>query len=285
VVGAGGVPLAVQEHGAPDRPTILAVHGYPDDHAVWDAVASVLATTHHVVTYDVRGAGASGHPDGLDAYRMPQLLGDLGAVLDHVAPDRAVHLVGHDWGSIQGWAAIRSAELAGRFASFTSVSGPALDYSRAWLRAARRHPRAAVRQLARSYYLGLFQLPLLPEAAVRSGLLARGVVRAGRRAAAPSSAGDADPTGLRDDMLSGLALYRANLRGRYSAPRPVPPELAVQLIVPERDAFVTPELAVGAAAPWAARLVVQRIVGGHWPMLRRPGEFASLVGTFVDATN
>ncbi len=36
VVTTDGLTLAVTAQGDPERPTIVAVHGYPDDHTVWD---------------------------------------------------------------------------------------------------------------------------------------------------------------------------------------------------------------------------------------------------------
>ena len=58
------VDLAVDERGPSDAPTVVLVHGYPDTSAVWAPVAERLADRYHVVTYDVRGAGASGAPEG-----------------------------------------------------------------------------------------------------------------------------------------------------------------------------------------------------------------------------
>ena len=145
-----GVELAVYERGDPARPTIVAVHGYPDDHAVWDGVADLLADRFHVVTYDVRGAGASGRPASTAGYRIAQLVDDLAVVLDAVGPEAPVHLLGHDWGSVQCWAALPDARLAGRIATYTSISGPALDYAAVWLRGLRDHPRAGLRQVAHS---------------------------------------------------------------------------------------------------------------------------------------
>src|SRR5512139_2845653 len=141
-VRGDGVDLAVFERGDPDRPTVVLIHGYPDTHAVWDRVAAQLAARFRVVTYDIRGAGESSRPAGRRAYRFEHLMNDLRAVLDDVCgpglepqpqpgPER-VHLVGHDWGSIQGWEA--AATMPERFASFTSISGPCLDHAGHWNR-------------------------------------------------------------------------------------------------------------------------------------------------------
>ncbi|WP_197522084.1 TetR/AcrR family transcriptional regulator, partial [Mycobacterium gordonae] len=54
-----GVTLAVHRYTDidPARPTVLAIHGYPDNHHVWDGVAELLCGRYNVVAYDVRGAG------------------------------------------------------------------------------------------------------------------------------------------------------------------------------------------------------------------------------------
>jgi pimeloyl-ACP methyl ester carboxylesterase len=269
VTSEDGVRLALYESGSPKHPRIVAVHGYPDNHSVWDGVVDLLAVDHHVITYDVRGAGASDKPSGRRAYRNDRLIDDLVAVLDDVSPDRPAHLLGHDWGSIQLWPALTDARLAGRIASFTSISGPSLDHAAAWLRQVRRHPRASVRQLAHSYYMALFQLPFLPETAIRRGVLRRAVEAAGGRAPADA------------DALAGLWLYRANTLGRLSRPAPAAISVPVQVLVSTRDPFATPQLAREAPAPWVAELIVRDVEGGHWVVVQRPEVVVEHVRSFV----
>ena len=43
-------------------PTILMVHGFPDNSLIWQKVAERLAPLFRVVAYDVRGAGESSVP-------------------------------------------------------------------------------------------------------------------------------------------------------------------------------------------------------------------------------
>jgi NAD(P)-dependent dehydrogenase (short-subunit alcohol dehydrogenase family)/pimeloyl-ACP methyl ester carboxylesterase len=280
VASTDGVTLAVYETGNRGRPTIVAVHGYPDNHGVWDGIVEQLADEFHVVTYDVRGAGASDKPGNRGAYRMPQLIDDLIAVLDAVSPDAPVHLVAHDWGSIQAWPAMTHPQTAGRIATFTSISGPSLDYAGAWLRQIHKHPRASLRQLAHSYYIGLFQLPVLPEAAARHGLLDRTLRMTSRRTRS-ARALDGDPNRSEADQVNGLWLYRANMLPRLSSPRPAATEVPVQVLVPEADAFVTGELVTEAPKPWVADFTVRRIAGGHWVVSERPDVVARLVREFI----
>src|SRR5690625_4788054 len=103
VSASDGVTLAVYRYTDidPGRPTILAIHGYPDNHRVWDGVAEQLAERYpdryNVAAYDVRGAGESAAPADRSGYRLPRLLADLAAVIEHLDVQQ-VHLLGHDWG-------------------------------------------------------------------------------------------------------------------------------------------------------------------------------------------
>ena len=133
-VRTGGVELCVAELGDPSRPTVVLVHGYPDTKEVWSEVASRLADRFHVVLYDVRGHGRSTAPEPLrGGFTLEKLTDDFLAVADAVSPDRPVHLVGHDWGSVQSWEFVTVERTVGRIASFTSMSGPSLDHFGHWI--------------------------------------------------------------------------------------------------------------------------------------------------------
>lgn len=282
VVSTDGVSLAVYESGDAGAPTVVAVHGFPDNHAVWDGVVDLLAERYHVVTYDVRGAGQSDKPGAVSAYRMPRLVDDITAVIDVVSPNEPVHVLGHDWGSIQSWPAMTHESLAGRIASFTSISGPSLDHSGAWLRRVHEHPRASLRQLSHSYYIVMFQLPGLPEFLARTGLLDRGIRIAARRARSAAAVGVEPPRSVAD-KVNGISLYRANMIGTVGRPRPVRTQVPVQVIVPAKDPYVTSDLVIEAPKPWVENLTVHRISGGHWVVSERPDVIARLFSGFVDS--
>ncbi|MFI6215165.1 alpha/beta fold hydrolase [Nocardia brasiliensis] len=274
-----GVQLAVYESGPAGLPTALLVHGWPDDHRVWDGVVALLADRFRVVTYDVRGAGNSGRPNSTAAYRIPQLVADLAAVLDAVAPDGA-HLLAHDWGSIFAWDALADPEIASRIKSFTSISGPSLDMIGSWLRGVRRNPRDVLTQMRHSFYALPFQLPALPEFAVRRGLVSRIV-------AASSVRGEPETTtphtiGLAD-TLGGIALYRANMARRVLFPKPRPVTVPVQVLAPRDDIHVSVACQTEAPRPFATNLRTHEIDGNHWVPAQRPAVIARWFGEFADA--
>ena len=212
VVTDDGVVLAVEFRGPADAPTVVLVHGFPDSSRVWDEVVERLARTFRVVTYDVRGAGRSTAPPRRSGYRLEQLADDLVAVADAVSPYAPVHVVGHDWGAIQAFEAATSPAHAARLASFTCVSGASFDHAgralrRAWRDGVWSGLRRTVGQMATSWYILWFQLPVVPEAILRSPLGPRLV---DRLEPVPPRPGHPAATFPRD-AANGVNLYRANL--------------------------------------------------------------------------
>ena len=288
VVRRGDVALAVIEAGeagearTPGAPAVLLVHGYPDTRAVWRDVIPRLAADHHVIAFDLRGAGDSTRPRGDAAYDLAELADDVAAVIDAVVPAGGVHVVGHDWGSIIAWELCTTARADGRVASLTSISGPCLDHVGHWVRRGRRAELA--RQAASSWYIAALCVPGFPALAWPwlaprwPALLARGEAGA---ADAPGAL-DAAPT-LATDGVTGAALYRRNILARLRRPRPdAHARVPVQLIVPARDRFVGPAM-VAQAARWAPDLVERHVDAGHWVPRTRPDLVAGWVREHVAA--
>jgi NAD(P)-dependent dehydrogenase (short-subunit alcohol dehydrogenase family)/pimeloyl-ACP methyl ester carboxylesterase len=287
-VRSGDITLAVADSGSPagqaDAPTVILVHGYPDNSAMWLPVVEHLRDRYRVVTYDVRGAGASTAPRSRAGYRMERLVEDLHAVADEVSPDRAVHLVGHDWGSVQLWEAVTTEAAVGRtgrIASFTSISGPCLDHVGHWMRDRLRLRPRALAQLLRQ---GLHSCYIVPLLAPGSGLFwrlgGRLVMKANvlfgelPRGTTPSST-------LPRDGANGVNLYRANLLGRLVHPAERRTDVPVQVIVPSADSFITPHL-LDDAARWASRLWRRDVPGRHWIDRWQPERVARWIGELVD---
>lgn len=284
-VSTGGVELSVVELGEADRPTVVLVHGYPDSKEVWSEVAERLATRFHVVLYDVRGHGRSTAPQPLrGGFTLEKLTDDFLAVADAVSPDRPVHLVGHDWGSVQGWEFATVARTEGRIASFTSVSGPSLDHFGHWIkkRMTRPTPRRAAQLLgqgAKSWYVYMLHTPVLPELAWRGPLGKRwpGILQ--RIEKVPAGAYPTDS--LPSDAAHGAWLYRDNVRPRLRRPRPdAYAHVPVQLITPTGDAFLSERL-YDDLERWAPDLVRRTLPAKHWVPRTRPDQLAAWITEFV----
>ncbi|OEJ39858.1 short chain dehydrogenase [Streptomyces agglomeratus] len=286
-VRTGGVELCVAEMGDTARPTVLLVHGYPDSKEVWAEVASRLAEHFHVVLYDVRGHGRSTAPQPLrGGFTLEKLTDDFLAVADAVSPDRPVHLVGHDWGSVQSWEFVTVRRTEGRIASFTSMSGPSLDHFGHWIkkRMVRPTPRAAAQLLgqgAKSWYVYMLHTPVLPELAWR-GPLGRQWPRILQRVE-KMPAGDYPTASLPRDAAHGAWLYRDNIRARLRRPRAdAYAHAPVQLITPTGDAFLSERL-YDELEQWAPQLVRRSLPAKHWVPRTRPDQLASWITDFVTA--
>ncbi|HVT65872.1 MAG TPA: SDR family oxidoreductase [Mycobacteriales bacterium] len=283
-VESGGVKLAVHERGHRDAPTVLLVHGYPDTSATWESVAAELANRFHVVTYDVRGAGESDRPRRRSAYKLDLLAADIRAVADAVSPHTPVHLVGHDWGSVQGWEAITDPVTQSRFASYTSISGPSLDHAAAWLRARRnlRGLPALLKQSTKSWYLTLMHIPGFIPLMWRVGMAKTFEPTVRRIESLPKREGDPWPAPtLSKDGGRGVQIYRANIIPGLRHPRERRTTVPVQVIAPTGDRYVSPKFATSDLKQWTGRLWVRRVRAGHWVQHKSPEGVANAIADLV----
>ncbi|MGI5397863.1 SDR family oxidoreductase, partial [Streptomyces sp. CA-135486] len=286
-VRTGGIELCVAELGDATQPTVMLVHGYPDSKEVWTEVAGRLANRFHVVLYDVRGHGRSTSPAPLrGGFTLEKLTDDFLAVADAVSPDKPVHLVGHDWGSVQSWEFVTAQRTEGRIASFTSMSGPSLDHFGHWIkrRMSRPTPRRVGQLLgqgAKSWYVYMLLTPVLPELAWRGPLGKQWPKILQRMEKVP--AGDYPTSSLPRDAAHGARLYRDNVRARLRRPRSdAYAHAPVQLITPTGDAFLSERL-YDELGEWVPQLTRRSLPAKHWIPRTRPDQLSAWIGEFVTA--
>ncbi len=101
-IDVDGVRLHVAEaglaHRSADRPSLLLIHGWPQHWFCWRHVMPALAETHHVVAIDLRGAGWSDAPAGIESYDKRVIADEVARAIEVLELDRPV-LLGHDWGA------------------------------------------------------------------------------------------------------------------------------------------------------------------------------------------
>ena len=154
----GALTFDVVDSGPQAGEPVVLLHGFPQDSSAFDRLAPVLhGAGLRTLAPDQRGYSPGARPTGRSPYVVRELVDDVRALLDAAGLARA-HVVGHDWGAIVAWAL--AAWHPDRVRTLTAVSVP--------------HPAAFSRALVtstqafQSTYIGLFQLPVLPEWALLS---------------------------------------------------------------------------------------------------------------------
>jgi pimeloyl-ACP methyl ester carboxylesterase len=155
-----GLVFDVRDGGPRQGPVVVLLHGFPQDCTAWSAVEPLLhAAGLRTLAPDQRGYSPGARPRGRSAYALREASADVVALLDAARVQQA-HLVGHDWGGAVVWDATH--RYPDRFLSAVPVSTP--------------HPEAFLYafthgvQALRSWYMALFQVPILAEVVVAPGL-------------------------------------------------------------------------------------------------------------------
>ncbi|WP_374929955.1 alpha/beta fold hydrolase [Kytococcus sedentarius] len=185
----------VRDGGPQGGEVVVLLHGFPQDASSWQDVEPLLhGAGLRTLAPDQRGYSPGASPTATGAYRLEELVGDVVAVIDAAGADR-VHLVGHDWGGAAAWAV--ATRHPARVASLTVLSTP---HPAAFARALR-----TLGQLRKSWYMGAFQVPRLPEL-----LLAGRVGALLRRQGVPAAERYGRRFATADSLRGPIGWYRAN---------------------------------------------------------------------------
>ena len=260
---------------AGEGPLMVLLHGFPEFWYGWrKQIPALAAAGYRVVAPDLRGYNRSDKPAGIRPYRVQSLVDDVAALIRHLGAERA-HVVAHDWGGIVAWwLAMVHPERIDRLAILNA------PHPRAFSREIRRNPR----QMMASWYAGFFQLPALPEAALRARdyRMLRGIFRA--ESVRPGAFSGEDIRRYRNAAAQPGALtamlnyYRAAVRYPPPPTRTIPhPTL---LIWGVRDQALTLELTEGLE-PWVPNLRIERIPeASHWVASEYPDRVNALLTGF-----
>lgn len=221
-VTTDGVRLHVVEAGPEDGPLVVLLHGFPEFWYGWRRQIGPLAEAgYRVLVPDQRGYNTSDKPPRVADYQIEALATDILALIAETGRERA-HVVGHDWGAVVAWwLGSHHPERVERL-GILNVPHPAVM---------RRHLLTNLRQIRRSWYIFFFQLPWLPERALRRGLAERALRGTSRR----GTFSDEDLVRYREAwaqpgaMRAMVSWYRAAIRGaaRTRGPWRVPVETLV----------------------------------------------------------
>ncbi len=266
-----GFTFEVTDAGSSSDDLIVLLHGFPESRSAWTHVTPHLVKAgYRVLAPNQRGYSRGARPKARGAYTLTKLGGDILAMADQAGVDR-FHVVGHDWGGGVAW------ELAAnhpeRIKTVTSLATP--------------HPLAMVKaitrgtQLFKSYYMVMFQLPVIPEAAFAGRMSKRTWASLGK-------------SGLPDEYIaeySQLMREPGAARGALNWYRALPvgsPTGVGAVNIPAMYIYGTKDLALGRKAADLTGDYVKgpyryEILDGvsHWIPEEAPDTTAELVLDFV----
>lgn len=147
-----GLTFDVIDSGPLDGQAFVLLHGFPETNNSWNETSEILnGQGYRTFAVNQRGYSLGAQPKKRRDYRSSALLEDINALLDLI--QQPVYLVGHDWGAVIAW------EVAQRYPNkikhLITISVP---HKAAFMRS-----MLSSNQLFKSYYMGLFQLPKIPE--------------------------------------------------------------------------------------------------------------------------
>jgi pimeloyl-ACP methyl ester carboxylesterase len=264
-----GLRLEAIAAGPPAGPLVFLLHGFPESADAWGRQLPALAGAGlHVLALHQRGYAGSDKPAGVLPYRLPALAADVLAVADALQVPR-FSVVGHDWGAAVAWHL--TAAAPDRLDKVVVMNGPHPGTVGAH---AMRHPS----QFLRSWYIGAFQVPLLPEMLLR----ANGHALLRRTLEGSARPGAFDP-GLLDryqvqwaqpgSLSAMLAWYRALAVSTPTPARRV--DVPVTVVWGEDDRFLERGLADAALALCRQGRLVAVPGATHWLHHEEPGRVNS----------
>lgn len=260
----GNFTFEVIDSGPIDGTPVVLLHGFPQRGNAWDNVAARLhAAGLRTFAPDQRGYSPGARPRSRFAYSVRQIVADAVALIDEIGAP--VHLAAHDWGAMIGWAT--AARHPERVASLTAVS---VGHPRAFFRALFTSD-----QFRRSYYMAVFQIPILPE---------RTLSKPGGRGQRTLRDIGMTEEGLgqfRREIVGDGAL-RGGLNWYRSLPLLAPKDLGAvsiptTLVWSDDDAALGRRMAELTARHVTGPYEMVELPGSHWLLEERPEDIANAI--------
>jgi pimeloyl-ACP methyl ester carboxylesterase len=158
-IPTNGIRLHAQTAGPDDGPLVILLHGFPEFWWGWHRQIGSLAQARCLVAApDQRGYNLSDKPGAVSAYTIDALALDVLGILDHFGRRKAV-IAGHDWGAAVAW--YLGMYFPERVERLIIANVP---HQAAMSRALQK---PVWEQLRKSWYIFFFQIPRLPEWAMR----------------------------------------------------------------------------------------------------------------------
>jgi pimeloyl-ACP methyl ester carboxylesterase len=276
LVETNGIRLHVVQAGPVDGPPVVLLHGFPEFWWTWHAQLKALAQAgFRVIVPDQRGFGRSDKPPRIEDYRSQERLADIVGLLDALG-HRDVYLAGHDFGGFVAWnLAIRHPERVRKLVVF-NVAHPEVY---------RSPPPPEPGHETTNWFRYFFQLPWLPELALRSGnwyLLGRNLIESSQPGsfAEPALSYYKSAWAYENAMHTMLDWYRATYRYPSAAPADSRVHMPMRLVWGSLDRFNDPLFAAPSLVFCDFGELVRFEDAGHWVLREKEAETSALLIDF-----
>jgi pimeloyl-ACP methyl ester carboxylesterase len=153
-IAVNGLNLHTIVAGPLDGPLVILLHGFPECWYTWrKQIKPLVEAGYRVVVPDQRGYNLSDKPHGIHNYRLEALSADVVELIRSFEREKAI-VVGHDWGGVVAWyLAMHHPQVVEKLIVMNA------PHPAAYLREIRDNPA----QQRKSWYIGFFQIPIVPE--------------------------------------------------------------------------------------------------------------------------
>jgi pimeloyl-ACP methyl ester carboxylesterase len=270
-IDVNGVKLHVLVGGG--GPLVVLLHGWPECWATWRHLLQPLKDAGFTVAApDLRGFNLSDKPDGVSEYTMAKVSADVVGLIKVLGFQKA-HIIAHDWGGAVAWYLAQTRDDVVDKLVIANCPHPDLF---------RKRLASTPSQLKASYYMFVFQVPVLAEKLLeRNGFDALGKMMKYQ----PKKRGAFDEEDVRvykeamgqpGAVTSSLNYYRASFRETFQRNKQRPDgwknviERPVLLLWGMNDDALPPENIKGHDAVARDLRVVRIDDCSHWVQHDKP---------------
>lgn len=154
-IKVNGINLHVVMAGDEDGEPVFLLHGFPEFWYGWkNQIPYLVEQGYRVIIPDQRGYNLSDKPEGVHHYQLDTLAQDIVNLAGALDYDK-INLVGHDWGAaVSWWVATLFPDKLKKLV-ILNVPYPTIMFE--------QMRQVNIAQMLKSWYIGFFQIPFLPE--------------------------------------------------------------------------------------------------------------------------
>lgn len=267
--------LQVREAGPAEGKILLFLHGFPEAWHAWRKQLPYFAEKgYRVVAPDQRGYNQSSKPASIRAYSMPNLVRDVAELIGQLGQQKVV-LIGHDLGGAVAWAVAR--QHPHLLEKLVVLNLPHPEVMKKTL-------KCWPPQLLRSWYMGFFQLPVLPELACSAADFAL-LEKSMHRSALPGTFSDEEMEQYKEawrqpGAIRGMLNWYRAIRHRSSFP-PNHILLPTLLLWGKKDQFLSHRMAQPSIEKCRNGKLIMLKEASHWLQHEEPEKINLLIEDFI----